>query len=205
MCKSKKAIQYFRLGEQYAETAKLLLETLICNGNSNAGIGKTPEEATQQMEQNAAKSDLYLLIPAIFNCLQSTELLIKGLLLLSHKSIKRQHGVEELLDIVKVSYTEDSEIYKRLFSFYECQIGIIAAYKQANGIKTSHDLYMSLRYPEIALQPEKGKKKGKVITVDYTNLMYNGDVGIKQFKVLKESLEAVKLATVKEYRSKTNR
>ena len=61
---------------------------------------------------------------------------------------------------------------------------------------------MSLRYPKIGLQSE-GKKKEKKITVDYTRLMYNGDIGIEQFNVLTESLEAVQLAAVKEYRSKT--
>lgn len=62
-----------------------MLNTLINNGNSNAGFGKTPEEAQQEMEKNVSKSDLYLFIPAIFNCLQGTELLIKGLVLLEVK------------------------------------------------------------------------------------------------------------------------
>ena len=82
MCNQKRAWKFFRLGEQYAATAKLLLETLINNGNSNAGFGKTEEEALQDMERNASKSDMYLFVPAIFNCLQSTELFVKGLLLL---------------------------------------------------------------------------------------------------------------------------
>lgn len=93
MCKQKsennnRAKRFFRLGEQYVETAKLLLNTLINNGNSNAGFGKTLEEAQREMEMNASKSDLYLFVPAIFNCLQSTELLTKGLLLLVGKTIQ---------------------------------------------------------------------------------------------------------------------
>lgn len=61
-----RAIRYFRLGEQYSETAKLLLEILISNKNSNAGMGKTAEEAECEAEINALKSDLYLFIPALF-------------------------------------------------------------------------------------------------------------------------------------------
>lgn len=61
---------------------------------------------------------------------------------------------------------------------------------------------MSLRYPEIVLNPEVGKNKGKKITVDYAELICNGRIGIEQFKVLIGSLEAIKLATVKEYHSK---
>lgn len=204
MCNYKRAKEYFRLGEQYAETAQLLLITLISNGNSNVGIGKTAEEALQDMENNSAKSDLYLFVPAIFNCLQSTELLVKGLLILNGKPCERQHGVEALLVKLKESYAEGSEVYQKFSFFYDSQIGIIEKFKQVNGINNSYDLYMSLRYPEITLQPKEGKKKGKRISVEYTELFCNGQVGIEQFKVLLESLEAVKLATVKEYHSRTS-
>ena len=204
MWNHRQAKEYFRLGEQYLETAKLILETLINNGNSNAGIGRTEEEALQDMEKNSTKSDLYLFVPAIFNCLQSTELLVKGLLILDGKPCERQHGVEALLDKLKESYAENSGVYQKLSFFYDSQIGIIEKFKQANGINNSYDLYMSLRYPEITLQPEEDKKKGKRISVEHTELFCNGQVGIEQFKVLLESLEAVKLATVKEYHSRTS-
>lgn len=200
--KQKQAKKYFRLGEQYAQAAKLLLETLISSGNSNAGIGKTFEEAQQKMEENASRSDLYLFIPAVFDCLQSMELYIKGLLLLADKNFKRSHGVEELLGELEDCYGEDSEVYEKISSFYESQIGIIEKYKQVNGVRTSYDLYMSLRYPEITLKPEPGKKKGKKITVHYAELICNGKIGIEQFKVLIDNLEDIKLATVKEYRAK---
>lgn len=203
MGNKEQAYRYFRLGEQYAETAKLLLRTLISNENSNAGIGSTPEEALQEMEKNSAKSDLYLFIPAVFNCLQSTELFAKGLLILDGTTFEWKHGVEELLATLKDSYAENSEVYQKICFFYESQVGIIEKFKQANGIRTSYDLYMSLRYPEITLQPEKDKKKGKNITVDYTDLLCNGQVGIEQFMVLLNRLEAVKLATVREYHFRT--
>lgn len=201
MDKQKQAKQYFRLGEQYAEAAKLLLETLISSGNSNAGIGKNFEEAQQKMEENASRSDLYLFIPAVFDCLQSIELFIKGLMLLADKKFKHRHGAEELLGDLKDCYGEVSDVYKKISSFYESQIGIIEKYKQVNEISTSYDLYRSLRYPEIVLEPEKGKKN---INVDYAELICNGKIGIEQLKVLIDSIEDIKLATVKEYRTKVS-
>ena len=203
MSSQRRAKNFFLLGEQYGESAKLLLETLVCNGNSNAGIGKTAEEALQDMEKNSVKSDLYLFVPAIFNCLQSTELFVKGLLILDGKTFERKHGVEDLLVELKDSYAEDSDIYQKLRFFYDQQIDIVEKFKQANGINTSYDLYMSLRYPEISLLPEEDKKKRESISVDYTELFCNGQEGIKQFGSLLESLDAVKLATVKEYHSRT--
>lgn len=196
--KQKRAKQYFRLGEQYAEAAKLLLETLISNGNSNAGLGKTIDEALQELERKAPKSDMYLFIPAIFNCIQSTELFIKGLLLLAGEGFERKHGVEDLLDKLKSLYKEDSEVYKELEFFYNSQIKIIGKYKQTNGITNSYDLYMSLRYPEITL---RSNKENRDIVVNYYDLSCNGKDGIEQFKSLLENLEKVKLATVKEYNS----
>ena len=200
MCNEKRAWEFFRLGEQYTATAKLLLDTLINSGNSNAGFGKTEEEAMQDMEHNVVKSDMYLFIPTIFACLQSTELYIKGLLLLNGATFEWKHGTEQLLDNLKISYGENSDIYSIFSSFCENQIDIIKSYRQTNRITESKDLYMSLRYPEILLSTNDGKEN---VTIDYTDLICNGDIGIEQFVVLLNSLNAVKLATVKEYHSKT--
>lgn len=202
MCNQKLAKEFFRLGEQYAETAKLLLDTLINNGNSNAGIGITFEEAYQKMERNASKSDMYLFIPAIFNCLQSTELIIKGLLLLVGENFERNHGVEKLLDVLKGSYKKDSDVFVALKSFYDIQIDIIQKYKQANGLTNTYDLYMSLRYPEITLRLQENEKKGQKIIINYSDLIGNGIIGIEQFKLLLDNMEAVKCAAVREYNSK---
>ena len=196
MDNKERAFRFFRLAEQYAETAKLLLDTLMTNGNSNAGIGKTAEEALLKMEKNAVKSDLYLFVPAIFNCLQSTELFIKGLLRLAGKDFELKHGVETLIEELGKTYQDNSETYLAIRTFYINQIGIIEQYKQSNNLKTSKDLYMSLRYPEISIWPNNMKHE---ILVDYSDLVCNGDVGIEQFKLLAESLEAVKLAAVREY------
>jgi HEPN domain-containing protein len=200
MNKNEQARHYFRLGEQYTETAKILLETLISNGNSNAGFGNSEEDAMQDMERNAARSDMYLFIPTIFACLQSTELYIKGLLLLGGATFEWKHGTERLLDTLKITYGEKSDIYSSFSSFCKKQIGIIESYKQRNRITESKDLYMSLRYPEILLSADNGKEN---VNIDYTDLICNGDIGIEQFGVLLEKLIAVKLATVKEYHAKT--
>lgn len=141
MNNQERAKQFFLLGEQYSETAQLLLDILIHNGNSNCGIGSTMEEAVLEMEKNSSKSDLYLFIPAIFNCLQSTELFIKGLLLLANKKFKWQHDIEKLLNDLEFSYKADSKIYVALNSFYNKQISIIESYKIANSITKTCKTY----------------------------------------------------------------
>ena len=193
--------KYFLIGEQYGETAKLLLETLIKNGNSTVGIGNTMEEATRRMEENSVKSDLHLFIPAIFSCLQCTELYMKGLILLSGKDFSRGHHAENLLSKLKEIYKEDAEIFSIYKDFYESQIGIIEEYKNENKIARTDDLYMSLRYPEITLHlGDRAKVDRKEIS--YDKLMYNGTEGIRQFSELLSMLESVKTITVKEYNLK---
>ncbi len=70
-----KARDYFIMADQYLETSKLLLETMINSGNSNFGIGKS--EAESEMLKNAMKSDSTLLLPTLFTCYQRIELFIK--------------------------------------------------------------------------------------------------------------------------------
>ena len=190
------AMRYFRLGEQYNEAAKLLLETLINNKNSNTGIGNTPEEAQCEMEINAVKSDLYLFIPAAFICLQSTELFTKGLLLLNGKTFERKHSVEDLLGFLLDIYGVNSELYDSLKAFYDNQIDIIKSFMKTNHLINSHDLYMSLRYPEITLKLSKDRRD---LVIDYMDLMCNGDVGIKQFRLLLSNLDEIKQAILKVY------
>ena len=199
MDNNERAHNFFRLAEQYSESARLLLDTLINNGNSNAGIGHTIKEAQQKSEINSSKSDLYLFIPAIFNCLQCTELFIKGLLLLAGKEFKKCHEVEDLIKALQENYPEDSDVNFTIKAFYGNQIGIIEKFKQTNKLVTSKDLYMALRYPEIQIKQGNAREN---ITIDYIDLFCNGNIGIEQFKILASSLKSVKLATVKEYHNK---
>ena len=136
------------LAEQYGETAKLLLETLCNNGNTTWGIGNTQKEAEEKMQRNASKSDSSLFIPAIFLCLQSTELFIKDILLLNEVEINGKHDMQHAFGELEKLYSPTSLLYKEFKKMYHCQKEIMKQYRDVNHITNSHDLYMSLRYPE---------------------------------------------------------
>lgn len=182
MCKKERARTYFRLGEQYTATAALALNTLITGGNSNAGLGSTAEEAYAQMIANSSQSDLYLFVPAIFCCLQSTELYAKGLLLLNDIEIDDTHEIQNLLDKLQAKYNRKSSIYKTFHKIYYSQQEILKEYRQKNQISNAQDLYISLRYPESTSGAQ----------YEYTPLMCNGDVGIKLFKKLYDLIMDIK-------------
>lgn len=187
----KRAKDYFLLADQYLETAKLTLKVLIENNNSNSGIGNTDEDAIEKMEERLLKSDVMLLIPTIFNAYQSTELFLKGLLLLNEKETSMTHEVGNMLNDIEEIYTEKSEVYKKINGFYNAQIEIINNFKTTNNITTTKELYESLRYPEDI-------KKNKFY--DYSDLKYNGDMGIKNFKLLRKRIQEVKDVILKEYK-----
>lgn len=170
----KRARTYFRLAEQYTATARLSLATLVDSGNSNAGFGRTAAEAETEMIENSAKSDLYLFVPAFFCCLQSTELYIKGLLLLNGEEIDDTHEIQKLLERLQTKYNTKSSIYKAFRKIYYSEEEILKNYRLKNQISNTHDLYISLRYPESTSCKQ----------YDYSPLMCNGDEGIKLFKKL---------------------
>lgn len=188
-----RAKSYFVLANQYLETASLLLNVLINNGNSNCGIGLSEVEAEENMKKNVLNSDLTLFIPTIFNCYQSTELFIKGLLLLNSIEIKETHEVSDLIAQIKQLYGDKSLIYKEINKFYKFQVEIIKKFKKTNSITTTQELYEALRYPE----NNKNNKK-----YQYFDLMYNCDLGIERFKTILRKIDAIKVVILDEYNKK---
>lgn len=189
MCKKERAKTYFRLGEQYTAVAELMLNALVNGGNSNAGFGKTADEAEAEMMENSSKSDLYLFVPAIFCCLQSTELYIKGLLLLNEIEIDDTHEIQKLLEKLQDKYNTNSSIYKAFRKIYYSEQEILKSYRLINNISNAQELYISLRYPESTT----GKQ------YEYYPLMYNGDEGIKLFKRINELIIDIKHQVWVEY------
>ena len=189
MCKKERAKTYFRLGEQYTAVAELTLNALANGGNSNAGFGKTADEAEAEMMENSSKSDLYLFVPAIFCCLQSTELYIKGLLLLNEIEIDDTHEIQKLLEKLQDKYNTNSSIYKAFRKIYYSEQEILKSYRLINKISNAQQLYISLRYPESTT----GKQ------YEYYPLMYNGDEGIKLFKRINELIIDIKHQVWGEY------
>lgn len=189
--------KYFLLADQYLETSKLLLETLINNDNSNAGFGSTQEEAYEEMRKNVLKSDATLLIPTIFNSYQSLELFLKGLLLFNGIEVDNTHEVSDMIVKIKDIYGDKSAIYKKIRAFYKEQVDILKNYKKNNNITTTKELYESLRYPENNLADLNKRKK-----YNYDDLKYNGDYGIDNFKLLLKRLKEIKEVILLEYHTK---
>lgn len=180
--------KYFVIADQYLETSKLLLKTMITSGNSNAGCGKSEKEAENNRLNNKIKSDSTLFLPALFTCFQSIELFIKGILKLNSISFGSIHEVSKLILELKNIYGEKSEIYKKFNNFYKHQIEIIKDFKKNNNITTTKELYESLRYPE---------NKGK--SYDYFDLQYNGNYGIQMFNELIEKMDEIKKVVLQEF------
>lgn len=180
---------YYLLADQYLESTKLLLNTIIENNNTNCGIGNSEKEALKNMEESIVKSDVYLFIPSMFTSLQTVELFIKGLLLFNGREVTYNHEVNSMINELREIYGYNSDLFKAINNFYKNQMEILKIFKKVNNITTIADLYESLRYPE------SNKKE-----YEYFELKYNGKEVIKQYKKMLEKLEKVKKEILKEYR-----
>lgn len=186
-----RAKNYYLMADQYLETTKLLLTTIVDNDNTNCGIGNNEQEALKNMEKCIVKSDVYLFIPSMFTGLQTVELFIKGLLLFNGKEISYSHEVDGMINDLKKIYGENSSIYKSIYSFYKNQMEILKMFKKSNNITTTTDLYEALRYHE-----------SNVKEYEYFDLKYNGKDVIKQYLKMLEKLTVIKKENLKEFRNK---
>ena len=182
-----RANKYFLLADQYLETTKLLINTIIENDNTNYGIGCNEQDALNNMKKSIIKSDVYLFIPSMFTSLQTVELFIKGLLLFNGKEVQYDHEVDGILLELKKIYGEKSDIFKAINSFYKNQMEILKKFKKKNNISNTNDLYESLRYPE--------SKKNRY---EYFELKYNGKEVLKQYLKMLEKIEKIKREILKE-------
>ena len=182
---------YFLLGEQYYESARLLLDSVINNDNCSIGIGDTAEEAERNLINNIVKSDVYLFIPALFISIQCVELYIKGILLINSITMKNSHETSDMISSIKGKYGSKSSLYLCFNDFYNNCIKELKNYKKTNNITTTKELYDSLRYPE---------GKGKVY--DYFDIRYNGQKAIEHYKKMVKMLEKIHEEVLIEFRKK---
>lgn len=184
-----KTKKYFLLADQYLETTKLLMNTMIENENRSVGIGRSEEEALENLKKNIIKSDAYLCIPCMFTAFQTVELFIKGLLLFNDEEITYSHEVVSIRDKLREIYGKDSGIYKSVSDFYKYQMEVLKKFKKNNNITTTTDLYESLRYPESTNKE-----------YEYFDLKYNGKEVINQYKKMLIRLDEIKTNILKEIR-----
>ena len=192
-----RARNFFLLADQYLETAKLTLNTLIEGDNFPGALGSSEEELETNLRENLKKSDFMLFIPTVFNSLQSIELFLKGLLLLNGEEINTEHETCNMISDIKNIYGVKSEIYKSINSFYSEQIIIIKDFKKTNSISTTKELYEALRYPEDNSEDVNNKK-----FYVYYDLHSNGELGKQYFKTLIKKMKRVKKAVMEEYNEK---
>ena len=176
-----RAKKYYVLANEYLEATKVLLNTIIENENNSCGIGNSEEEALIDLEKNIKKSDAYLLIPAMFDGIQTVELFIKALLLLNGKCVPYNHEVDGMMKQLKELYGEQSEIFRALHDFYKNQIEILKSFKKTNNITNLTDLYEALRYPE---------NNSKVY--EYYDLKYKGKKVLKQYEKMLNKIEIIR-------------
>ena len=95
-----KTLKFYKLGHQFLNSSKVLLEKLVENDNRQVVISNF--EITEEYYNEQTKySDFNIIIPILFNYYHGLELIIKAALEQVGKLEKDIHNIEDLIKKLK--------------------------------------------------------------------------------------------------------
>ena len=127
----------------------------------------------------------------MFNYYHGIELIIKAALEQVGKLKKDRHNIEDLIKKLKEEYKEDENFINCIIEKIDKPIQIVNKFQTDNNQINGFSVYEALRYPD-------NKSADKLI--NYESLLYNGDIIIDDCREIIQSIENIKIATVRKYR-----
>ena len=101
-----KTLKFYKLGHQFLNSSKVLLEKLVENDNRQVVISNF-EIIEEYYNEQTKYSDFNIIIPILFNYYHGLELIIKAALEQVGKLEKDRHNIEDLIKKLKKEYKED--------------------------------------------------------------------------------------------------
>lgn len=185
-----KTLKFYKLGHQFLNSSKVLLEKLVENDNRQVVISNF--EITEEYYNEQTKySDFYIIIPILFNYYHGLELIIKAALEQVGKLKKDRHNMEDLIKKLKEEYKEDENFINCIIEKIDKPIQIVNKFQTDNNRINGFSVYEALRYPD-------NKSADKLI--NYESLLYNGDIIIDDCREIIQNIENIKIVTVRKYR-----
>ena len=171
-----KTLKFYKLGHQFLNSSKVLLEKLVENDNRQVVISNF--EITEEYYNEQTKySDFNIIIPILFNYYHGLELIIKAAL--------------EQVGKLKEEYKEDENFINCIIEKIDKPIQIVNKFQTDNNRINGFSVYEALRYPD-------NKSSDKLI--NYESLLYNGDIIIDDCREIIQNIENIKIVTVRKYR-----
>jgi len=189
-----KSLEFYRIGHQFLNSAKLLLEELIKSDNKNVIISDV-EITERDFEQATKYSDFNIMIPILFNYYHGLELIIKGALEQKGKLSKDRHNIDILVEKLKEEYKDDSNFTKCVTEKIDNSIIIISKFESDNKKINGFSIYEALRYPD---------NRSDDGLIKYSSLFNNGDAIIEDCMTIIQNIENIKKLTVQKYRELKN-
>ena len=185
-----KTLKFYKLGHQFLNSSKVLLEKLVENDNRQVVISNF--EITEEYYNEQTKySDFNIIIPILFNYYHGLELIIKAALEQVGKLKKDRHNMEDLIKRLKEEYKEDENFINCIIEKIDKPIQIVNKFQTDNNRINGFSVYEALRYPD-------NKSADKLIK--YESLLYNGDIIIDDCREIIQNIENIKIVTVRKYR-----
>lgn len=185
-----KSLKFYRLGHQFLNSSKVLLEKLVENEDRQVVISNF--EITEEYYNEQTKySDFNIIIPILFNYYHGLELIIKAALEQIGKLEKDRHNIENLIKKLKEEYKEDERFINYVVEKIDKPIQIVTKFQTDNNQINGFSVYEALRYPD-------NKSENKLI--NYESLLHNGDTIVDDCRGIIQNIENIKIATVRKYR-----
>lgn len=185
-----KSLKFYRLGHQFLNSSKVLLEKLVENEDRQVVISNF--EITEEYYNEQTKySDFNIIIPILFNYYHGLELIIKAALEQIGKLEKDRHNIENLIKKLKEEYKEDESFINYVVEKIDKPIQIVTKFQTDNNQINGFSVYEALRYPD-------NKSENKLI--NYESLLHNGDTIVDDCRGIIQNIENIKIATVRKYR-----
>ncbi len=131
---------------QFLQLVESVLKETTKRNNSNWYFGTPLSDA--KIEKRMQWSDFNLIRPVLFSYYHGLELLMKALLLTLGKSVKADHKLNKLIEMINSSGSIPKEIKKALSAYLDDKVLIepMKTFMKQNDIDIS-ELYSYLRYP----------------------------------------------------------
>lgn len=185
-----KTLEFYKLGHQFLNSSKVLLEKLVENDNRQVVISNF--DITEEYYNEQTKySDFNIIIPILFNYYHGLELIIKAALEQVGKLEKDGHNIESLINKLKKAYKEDEYFINCIIEKIDKPIQIVNKFKTDNNKIDAFSIYEALRYPD---------NKSTDGLINYESLLYNGNIIIDDCREIIQNIENIKIATVRKYR-----
>lgn len=180
----KRSETYWSMGEQFWVLVQGICKIIVDNRNASGAVllnKMITLKEEKEIQENSKRSDMYMVIPLLFNFYHGVELMLKGLVLFAEgPKQKPEHNLIQLQERFAKHYPNQNRLIAYFAKYLDkSQMpGLLQAFLNGNNL-TVNRFYESFRYPA---------NKDLSQEYMYFTLKYKGSEGINFYETLADDI-----------------